>query len=352
MTTLNKSEILKISHEIARMVGYNEFPTILSKLWKNRNIEYKEYPSRKHKLPLLEGVINSIDLYITLLNVGSKIGFKDNSYYIIGTDFCLEKFETGKVFLTSKSIAYIEILLYEKALKLHDNILTREQIVSFFAKYGEGVGYTKDGGIETTSGLFIPSIKGYSSLYRFTYKARDTFGERRSGKVKNAISELSIQSSMISFWNVLSKSTSHTISVDYEVGVISGKKAMIWGESRYDLIININGSVQLIELKKSIIDIGVIHHKIGKMKMGLSYPEDLPECTDYSVIFIGKKISDPVMNMNLLFDSEKIKIETYGSYIEYMAHSLNHCQLNRYDRELAHVYLSELKQKVRYAGNN
>ena len=113
MTTLNKSEILQISHEIARMVGYDEFPTILSKLWKNRNIEYKEYPSRKHKLPILEGVINSVDLYITLLNVGSKIGFKDDSYYILGTDFCLEKFEKGKVFLTSKSIAYIEKLWNE-----------------------------------------------------------------------------------------------------------------------------------------------------------------------------------------------------------------------------------------------
>lgn len=351
MHTLTRSEVLLTSHKLARMVGYESFPAILSKMWKARNIEYKEYPSLTYKLPILEGRNDSTELFLSLLNIGSGVEKRENLYYVIGTDFCLENFSKGSVYITRKSIDYIELLLKERTLKQNKDIWTRSDLVLYFSTFGEGLSYLSNGSIEITSGKIIPTVPGFSSLYMFSKGSKKRFEkERKEANLK--LSEISIQSSMVSFWRTVSNSTSHSISVDYEIGVKTGLKKATHGESRYDLIININGSIQLIELKKSSIDLSVLNHKICNMDMGLSYPEKLPACKDYSVVFIGNKISKSVEKLALLFNNQKIKIHTYNSYIDYMEFVLNKVHLNFYDKELAEFYLCELKQKTKYVSNN
>jgi hypothetical protein len=353
LTKLTHSDIFTKSHQIARILGYKNFPKILTDVWTIYYTYSKSYPTKNYHLKLKEGKNTSSQIVKAIYKIGHKVETKQvlgvSGHYISGTDFQLKNFSENKIPLTKSSIYALEQKLIKYSVLQNPLWKTRQFVISELATNNDGYRLLSNGDIETTSGYIIYSYKGINDVYKFPVSTQLAYDKHCLTIAKEEIKspEAVIQASLISFWNTLTKSSELSIAVDYEVGVNSGKKVMDHKESRYDLVVSVDNKYELIELKKGIIDIATLNYKIGYMKMGVDSYCEYSKKYESKVVFVGKDIDERLTNLKSIFDKSKVEMYSYSSYIGRLEKLLKKAKLNIFDEDLAKLYLGQLKEHVK-----
>jgi hypothetical protein len=344
-----KSEIFIKSHQIARILGYKNFPRILTDVWTIYWSYQDGFSQTKKSLSLKTGFNTSSSFARELAKYGFEIEKVPAGYQVKGTKFLAHNFKSGKVRMTPKSIKTLEYQLSKSTLLRDPNIKERSFIASQVAINNDGYRLLSNGDMETSNGFIMKTVKGFMGLYTYPVSTQLEYDQYCLDISKNQskTKEYELQASLISFWNTLSRSETLDISVDYEIGVNSGKKVLDMSESRYDLVVSIDGAYELIELKKGVIDIATLNYKVGKMKMGVdNYCKTTTSPSQSSLVFIGSDIDERLQNIGSLMNQNKIKMYTYRTYFKRLEKIISESELNKFDESLAKVYLRQAESLI------
>lgn len=346
---LDRSSILSYAHKQSKILGGHRFPSILKKLWSVSKDYTGRVSTKNILLNIGAGLVDSIFLMGELKKLGINIVYSDKhkEYVIEGIDFILPKYSTGIISLSENSINKIRLQLYRNQSLQEGLTITKIDLIIMILNLDKGFTFLSDNSVMTNVGIIVPIVKGYTDLYYFPNHKKEKYKTECRNSYSDTLdsSEKSIQASLVGLWNIFTNSTTSAISVDYEIGVLSGKKIISRKESRYDLVIREDSETSLIELKRGVIDIATLNYKISVMDMGEDVSTIHPH-TSKTLVFIGNKVDAKTEKFLENIGASKLKVFTYNKYYSYLKSKINNLGLHQLDKEMAQFFLNTFKNLI------